>query len=279
MSKSKHSFDDFWNRIICRAIDLCIKELDPSFQAQAGVNTRKLTEYKAELELMYKQKRNWLKYEYLPEELIPSLDMHKLSSILCRCVIGNKFFSYDTSAVELLQAERKLNKTISHNEQIAWEISNIYINYKLAFLIAEGIAFDDLLYWAQRRINQDTKRLKLSKEQGEDSTGQEKLSTSEVEEIQKRLFYTNSFIQKLSKEGKLRRYVCGPTHDDFVSSIIVSLMKSDCLRRDYDYLSMSAIMFQWQEYTKVRIFTEIIEDSNHTGGAENINALLSLCLK
>ena len=247
MSKSKHSFDDFWNRIVCRAIDLCIKELDPTFQAQAGVNTRKLTEYKAELELMYKQKRNWLKYEYLPEELIPSLDMHKLSSILCRCVIGNKFFSYDTSTVELLQAERKLNKNISHSEQISWEISNIYINYKLAFLVAEGIAFDDLLYWAQRRINQDTKRLKSLEEQAEDST--------ETEEIQKRLFYTNSFIQKLSKEGKLRRYICGPTHDDFVSSIIVSLMKSDCLRRDYDYLSMSAIMFQWQEYTKVRIFT------------------------
>lgn len=279
MSKAKRSFDDFWNRIISRAIELCLKELDPTFHTQASVSTRKLTEYKGELELMYKQKRNWLKYEYLPEELSPSLDMHKLSSILCRCVIGNKFFSYDTSAVELILAERKKHSEISHSEQISWEISNIYVNYKLAFLIAEGIAFDDLLYWAQRRINRDKEILKSAENPSGTPAAQEDLSQEELAEISTRITYTTAFIHQLASESKLRRYICAQTHDDFISSIIVSLMKTDCLRRDYDYLSMSAIMFQWQEYTKVCIFTELIEDSIHSGSAENINSLLSICLK
>lgn len=278
MSNSERSFNDFWERIIERAIRLCFKQLDPDFSERAKVVSRQLSDYKDDLELMYRRKRNWLKQEYLPEEKDPSLDMHKLSSVLCRCVIGHKFFGYDVSAVEQIQAERKFNPNISHSEQIAWENSNIYVNYKLAFLVAEGTAYDDLIYWAQGRINQDNKDLrKIERRLGNDDSDESLLQAAE--EIKQHLAYTTAFKERLCAEGKLRRYVCTQTHDDYVSSMIVALMKSDCLMRDFDYLSMAANMFQWQEYTKVCIFTELITEQILAGSSGSLSDLLSLCIE
>ena len=277
MSDSKRGFDDFWNDIIRPAIKLCTKDLDPFFQTHAKLRMQTEEEYKVNIASMYKKKRNWLKREYLPEESSPFLDMHKLSSVLCRCIIGNKFFGFDVATAELLHAEKKKDNSISHKELIAWEIANIYINYRLAFSVAEGVVFDDLLFWAQNRLNDDLISSKKEGKQNDSSTNRErKMNSYSRDDLQKRRTYTELFIQKLSREGKLRRYNCGLTHDDFVSSMVVALMKSDCLCRDFDYLLMSSIMFQWQEHTKTQIFSEII-DCN-CSSEKNKTGLLLLCL-
>lgn len=266
MGDPKHSFDAFWNRIIERAIKVCISEIDQDFFASASVTTKNLGAYKIDLEKLYKEKRNWLKYEYLPGGREPSLDLHKLGSVLCRCIIGNKFFSYDSHAAEILQKEVKKDFQKSHEEIIRWESSNVYINYKLAFLVAEGIAFDDLLYWAQCRIDKDSKLLVDTKS-----------PTQEIDKIKVRLQMTTQFRDTLIAESKLRRYTSSATHDDFVSSMIVSLMKSDCLSRDFDYLSVSAILFQWQEHTKICIFSELI--CNSSGICYDEMMLLRFCIE
>lgn len=241
MNKDERSFDDIWARVVSPVIDACVKGFDVDFLSQTGLQFRDKVGYKAEIERTYKQKRDWLKCEYLPYELHPSLDMHKLGAILCRCIIGNKFFSFDVRAAEKMQIAKHKDDEISHSDLLAWEINNIYVNYKLAFLVAEGIAYEDLLFWAQSAINE----------------AQEKINNpvfaEEKDENTKQVVLFSSFMKKLMNNMELCRYYSAGMHDDFVSSMIVSLMKTDCLQRDFDYLMLATILFQWQEFTKTQL--------------------------
>lgn len=244
MSENKRSFDDIWERIVSPAINVCVKGVDTDFFSQTALCFRDKAEYKVEIERTYKQKRDWLKCEYLPYELHPSLDMHKLGAILCRCIVGNKFFSFDVRTAEKLQITKHNDRGISHSNLLKWEINNIYVNYRLAFLVAEGVAHEDLLFWAQSTINTARKNLEnpdLAKERDENL---------------KKIRLYSDFKEKLMKEGMLRRYDSAGMHDDFVPSMIVSLMKTDCLKRDFDYLMLATILFQWQEYTKTQLLSK-----------------------
>ena len=266
-TKEAPSFDDFWDRIITRAIRLCSKELDPDFSSKTDLRMRNLEEFRIELEKTYKLKRKWLQNEYLPEEPVPSLDFHKLGSILCRCIIGNKFYTYDVKKADAMQMERKYSEQYTHKEQLIWNMDNLYVNYKLAFLVGQGVAFDDLLFWAQDRI--DTAEEELKKD----------LEDYKKADLQEKIKLMQAFITQLtSKERKLRPYNCSKTHDDFVSSMIFSLMKSDTLMRDFDYLSFGVIMFQWQEYTKQAIFTEIIMGLDRNISEQQFFRLFSTCM-
>lgn len=260
MKKTELSFDDFWDFVISPSITTCQNEIDPEFLALAGVRSRNPNEFRLEVEKKYKEKRAWLKDEYLPEEKNPSLDFHKLSSILCRCLIGNKFFTYDSKQAEQLHRKQKRTTHITHTEVLAWEIDNLFINYKLAFLVGEGVAFYDLLFWAQTKINADNEILKAVSDE------------NKAKDIKQRISITEQFKDRLCDvEGGLRPYKKSKTHDDFISSVIVALMKNDCLMRDFDYLMFSAMMFQWQEYTKRCIFSELIFGDS--------NRYLQFCLK
>lgn len=266
INRDERSFDDFWNRIIHRAIQFCTKEIDSDFSSRTNLRVRDIDDFRLELEKTYKEKRNWLKSEYLPEEIAPSLDFHKLSAVLCRCLIGNKFYTYDTSKAKLIQFERKKLSNLTHQDQLKWEINNLYVNYKLAFLVGEGVAFDDLLFWAQARIDEDRKSL-------------DNLESTDIATIQTKIQITEAFIDRLiNKEHSLKRYYCSSHHDDFNSSIIYSLMKSDSQMRDFDYLSFGIIMFQWQEYTKRCIFSEIIEDLFKGERIEDVSHWLQVCI-
>ena len=266
-NKEAPSFDDFWNRIIKRAIRLCSKEIDPDFNSRTGLRMRNMEEYRIELERTYKLKRKWLQDEYLPEDPMPSLDFHKLGSILCRCIIGNKFYTYDVKQADAMQMERKCSNRYSHKQQLAWNMDNLYINYKLAFLVGQGVAFEDLMFWAQDNI--DVAKAKMSKG----------LESCECNDLQVKINLMQVFIEQLkTSEHGLRGYNCSKTHDDFISSMIFSLMKSDTLMRDFDYLSFGVIMFQWQEHTKQAVFAEIIMKLYHNISEQDFLRLRSLCI-
>ena len=137
------------------------------------------------------------------------------------------------------------------------------INYKLAFLVGEGVAFYDLFYWAQSRISSDADLLQRLEDEDTKKS------------IRQRKHLTEEFCARLcNSEFGLKPYICSRTHDDFISSMIVSLMKTDCLMRDFDYLMFGTIMFQWQEYTKRYIFTELI-----LGETESLDNYLRFCLE
>ena len=127
------TFDKFWNESISPSIELCLKEISYETKKYIKLKETNKKEYKEELENLYRHKREWLKKEYLPSEGPNAiLDFHKLSVIICRSIIGNKYFSFsEQKANELFEQINRL--TIPKKEKLKKEIDSIYINYKLAF--------------------------------------------------------------------------------------------------------------------------------------------------
>ena len=119
----------------------------------------------------------------------------------------------------------------------------------MAFLVAEGIAYVDLLYWARVKINRIN--TKYSKDD----------ICKNVDCIKTKLEVYEKFISLLVSEKKgLYRYNASKLHDDFYVSEIIALMKNDYLKRDFDYLQFAISIFQWQEYTKKQHIYEIIKE-------------------
>lgn len=259
MDKKKSGFDYIWDSTIKKTIAFCYQEMDESFREQAKVSQCDYLQYKLCLRKLYHEKREWLKIKYLPHKSHPILDFHKLSAIICRCIIGNKPIAYDVSMANYL-FDVLQSKKISSNEKLNWQIANVYVNYRIAFLVAVGVAYDDLLCWVQEYINYLVKR------------GQE---LSEIED--EKLLIFKLFKTKLMDDSTLFPYQKSDKHDDFESSLIISLMKNDVLMRDFDYLSFAANMFQWQEYTKLKLFIDIISDNKHRLKHFNFANILDLC--
>lgn len=259
MDKKKSGFDKIWENAIVKAIDFCYEDMDQSFCERAKVVKRDYIEYKPQLRKLYHEKREWLKIKYLPHKDHPILDFHKLSAIICRCIIGIKPIFYDGNMADYLFNVIQSQK-ISPSKKLAWQITNIYVNYRVAFLAAAGVAYDDLLSWAQETIN-------FLKEQRNGLT--------EIEE--EKLFIFGLFIEKMISGSALFLYQKSDKHDDFESSMIVSLMKNDILMRDFDYLSFAANMFQWQEYTKLMLFMNIINENKQKIKHYDFTNILDLC--
>lgn len=248
MNNGTSAFDEIWDKIILPSIRKCLDELDIQFKSKARVSGCNLTKYKKSLEDIYKRKREWLKVEYLPNEDDPILDFHKLSSIMCRSIIGVKHFTYDIKLAEEFFEQISNDENISQSEKVKWQIDNVYVNYKLAFLVAEGIVYVDLLFWAQERIND-----LLCQYNQEDID-------SNKDNVSIKLKVYEEFIELLNtKQQRLYSYEVSDSHDNFTTSSIIALMKNDYLRRDFDYLQFAISMFQWQQYTKKQHLYDILK--------------------
>ncbi len=250
MNNDVSSFDSFWQKIVLKALSLCQQELDNEFAKQANFTVEDLEIYKNKLEKIYKRKREWLKSEYLPNEENPILDFHKLSSIMCRSIIGIKPFRYDIDEAEKIFAKISKDKQKSQIEKVNWQINNVYVNYKLAFLVAEGIIFIDLLFWAQKKINEI-----------EDNYESDAIEAN-TDNVKNKLQVYRKFINLLNSQQRLYSYKASNTHDNFIISAIIALMKNDYLKRDFDYLQFSLSMFQWQEYTKKQNLYDILNNNS-----------------
>lgn len=251
MNKNISAFDSMWEKVILHSISLCEKELDETFVEQAKVSIEDTTIYKNKLEKIYKRKREWLKSEYLPNEEKPILDFHKLSSVMCRSIIGVKPFRYDIDAAERCFLKVSKDKQLKQFEKVNWQINNVYVNYKLAFLVAEGIVFIDLLFWAQEKINY------IKKNYNDDAIN------SNIDNVKNKLQIYQQFIDLLnSQERRLYSYEASSTHDNFIISAVIALMKNDYLKRDFDYLQFSLSMFQWQEYTKKQHIYDLLNQNS-----------------
>ena len=241
MNSEKKTFDYIWENVVFPAISFCISEVDEELKVQLGFKHENFSKYKKDLGKMFNRKREWLKAKYLPEKGESArLDFHKLSALLCRCIIGNKLFSYNKEAIESLFEERKNDNTIPIEKKLQWEIDYAYINYKLAFWASVGMVYINVVSWAYKRIEQN--------------------NDENIKDV-----YTE-FLKCLERENNLLMYKKSEEHDDFCTSMIVALMKNDLLLRDFDYLCYAASMFQWQEFTKRIIFTEILLDPKRNFG-------------
>ena len=241
----KTEFDYMWEDSIFPLIQKCDEQLNTDYKSAVSMKIKDLNEYKSELRELYRHKRDWLKKEYLPYDKKAILDFHKLSAVMCRCIIGNKPFVFDQAVAEqyLKQSHSERQRGKPGCEILRNQIDNIYVNYKLAFLVGESIAFYDLVQWAQRQIDYIQQEPTL------------------VGEPEKTIDVYQLFIEKMDDAGILADYEwANRRHDPFFESMVSCLIKNDILKRDFDYLLFAANMYQWQEYTKRVLFSEILRD-------------------
>lgn len=245
-------YDEVWEKVIKRSIRLCEKQLDTTFKDESKFSVCNLNDYKLQLKKIYRRKRQWLKKVYLPNDGDATLDFHKLSAALCRSIIGLKPFKYDMPIAERLFVEVKKKTDCSQKERISWQVNNSYINYKLAFLVAEGMIYIDLLYWAKCMIED------LEKDCNSVDYSQEK-----NDNLKKELRIYQQIIDMLQSSCcRLCHYQETPSHDDFFISSVIALMKNDYLERNFDYLQFSISMFQWEEYTKKQLYEQALKSIN-----------------
>lgn len=260
----KTEFEDMWDDSVFPLIQKCDSQLDMDYKSAVSMKIKDLDKYKADLRKLYLHKREWLKREYLPYDKIPKLDFHKLSAVLCRCIIGNKPFVFNKEIAEqfLRQSHYRRKQDEQGYEILRYQIDNIYVNYKLAFLVGESVAFDDLTQWAQRQIQNIEKTIESTKQNSDLDCLQ---SQDKLDDLQKKIQVYRLFIQKLDDIGILADYEwANRKHDPFYESMINCLMKNDILNRDFDYLLFAANMYQWQEYTKLSLFGDIMADENYS---------------
>ena len=147
--------------------------------------------------------------------------MHKIASIICRCIIGCKPFSFDVEKANFYK--QKANK----NDQLDWIIDNYFINYKVAVNSAIAITLFDLI----DRLGEEAKKEK---------------SLIDVENI----------INDVTHKG-LGLYEEGPillptSHESFYKSIVLATAINDTNERDFDYLGFATTCFQIQQYEVLR---------------------------
>lgn len=219
-TKSNH-FNFLWEKIIQPSIQFCLSEASEEFKQCSFVcNSDK--KYKDKIEQLYKEKREWLKGLYLHNKMkedktAARLDMHKIAAVLCRCIVGCKYFIFDEAKV--YNCAQKIDSSVKLN----WLINNAYINYKLAYLVGMGVTFFGLLHSLLERKN----------------------GVIIIKENYKDLF------MKLVEKKELSLYDTNVSHGDFKTSMIIMLMKNDINNRNFDYLALSTIFYQIQEYNKL----------------------------
>lgn len=245
--KEKITFDHFWKEAIYPAVKRCLKELEPVDKDSLSFRFVNESLYKKKLSRIYYRKREWLKRIYLPNKGDQAvLDFHKLGAILCRSIIADKPFRFNVSRAQKRMAEVKKKYGESDPRTIQWEVDHVYINYKLAFLVSEGVAYLDLLYWTAKKMEALSKQIKTLIEE------------KEIEEAERKKAFYEQFKNELLNIHSLSAYKKSPDHDDFKTSMIVALMKHDLLMRKFDYLTYAATLYQWQEHTKQIIVSQII---------------------
>ena len=187
---------------------------------------RDVSDFKKDVRLFYREKREWLKCVYLPHEQTPVLDEHKLGAIWCRTMLAFKPFYFDIKAAEKYvndkfgaaeNSETDFDDVPNNSE---WFTKNIYANYRVAFLISVGIVYLYLLYDC--------------KENGE--------SVPE---------YLSDAYEYFSSKKMFRCPVTTEAHNDFQTSCIIALQKNDILGRDFDYLMYAMMLFQLEHYNRM----------------------------
>lgn len=215
-NSSEESFTFFWETIILPTILAAEEDAEEEFKDSCNLQfaCSNIDEYKSELQKFYRDKRQWLKGVYLPHDEHPILDIHKISAILCRSMLAYKPFYFDFNT-----AEEYVVKKFSGNKgnHIDWFVSNIYINYKVAFYASVGLIYAEIL---------DSYSPNGAKADAE-------------------------AFQYFMDLGGLIFYKKSPTHDNYENSCIIALQKNDVLNRKFDYLTYAINMFQLEEFNRM----------------------------
>ena len=220
------TFKEIFNLIIKPLIDEVEEDLDDDFKKATGFKCSNLERVYQNCEPIYQSKREELKklfygaaYKGKPITSDPHyLDLHKIGSIVCYCLIKYKVFWFDEN-----KAWKYINDKFADQVPNDWYVSNILINYKLAFHASIAIIYYKILFDAND--NNDFELYKL------------------VE----------------TRQG-LNLYPQKKDHESFENSIIIDMAKRNVNQRSFDCLLYAAVLFQLEEYN-LQIFSKLLNRS------------------
>lgn len=218
------NFEFIFNSIICPIVKQIEKEADEEFKKQYNLRIKDLNIVSKKCEMFYQNKREELKKIFYGNKYsnVESddesfcLDLHKIGAIICYSLIKHKVFIFDFDTDKV----NKIFKNDSKEKSTDWIISNVLINYKLAFHFSVAFMYYKMIFDAD---NENCEELRFAIEE------QKGLSL---------------YKEKGNSESEKR-------HESFSNSVILDLFKRDVKGRSFDYFMYATLLFQLEEYNKV----------------------------
>ncbi len=215
--KSEH-FSKIWSQAVYFAEKLVCSDADEYFLENCDVKSnidKKI--YQKAVYNSYKQIREELKIVCYGKDKKGFLDFRKISAVLVKTLIQNKMFYFDTEkAFEILHNKQneKTNGKITGQEYNQWAISNVFINYRFAYLT--GVQYVYLILLSDL----------LEKDE------------------------TIPLADKLNSLGHLVKYPIPEENDTFDTNIVIGLARADMDNRDIDIFLLSQHFYQLEMYTR-----------------------------
>lgn len=224
-------FDSIWNRVIYPVFSVVREECSPEFVKDCSLDERPSEEWRKEVYSKYLRLRKQLKdicygssnhssdSEPTDEDL---LDGRKIAAVLCSALIHKKAFRFQTgSALKLTKEKKQLLTPEAFNQ---WAVSNIYINYKLAYYASLQMVYLTLVY--------DLLEKSEDKSYSDDDRKEAK-----------------ALAAILKDEHHLCTYTLPSTGDGFDVNIVIGLARTDLAKRDLDTFLFAMQLYQVESHT------------------------------
>lgn len=217
--KEDKKFEYFWDNIINPVIMQAFDDLDKDFVRNNSAEIKDLKVLKINICDDYHSYRERFKEVYHRRKNEAKWDLFKISSIMCYSIIKNKPIRFDNEELKDFYLNENLNKDSQYI------INNHLINYKIAFRVALGFVYVDMLYEYLNKCSNSSN------------------------EIDMRIYQT------LKKHSKLEMYKYNSNSDnDSVEEIVIKdLAINDIYERDFDFLMFTALMVGVKEYNEALI--------------------------
>lgn len=230
------SFDYIWEKAIQPVSMTVLTQSDPDFAEWCGLRLKSAEEWRPGLCDEYHRLRRQLKdtcygvsSHHNPEE---KLDGKKIAAVLCAALISKKGFQFNTGkAREFTETQlRKLaGKPLLFNR---WAVSNVYINYKLAYLASLQLVYLTMMW-------------DLLDKAGLKDEGLPDLTSKMAQEREE----ARKLARQLNKLGHLAPYPQPPRGDGFDVNIIIGLARMDMSVKDLDMFMFAMQLYQIEEHT------------------------------
>ena len=218
--KSRH-FARLWE-FITRSVENAYSECDSMFLEQCSVKRKSKSEWKRAVEKSYRDLRAKLEYECYAEIVHDRmLDPRKTAALICCALIQEKSLQFNEDlAIEFLgkkQATVEKGNVSSRLELNHWIVDNFFVNYKIAYLSGLRIVFETL-------------------------RGELLSDPSTVD-----------YGRRLSELGRMQRYPCQSTVDNFDVNLVLGLGRADILRKDINTFFLASQFYQIEMYTRLAL--------------------------
>lgn len=208
---SKH-YAQIWDRVIKPVFKVVYEECDEEFRQTCCLESNYAIGWKKQLEMEYRKQRKSLKEICYHDSVDKALlDGRKLAAVICKALIREKGFKFNSfKALTLMQARKEKLSPVDFNR---WTAQNVFINYKLAYYAGLQLVYLTLLHDLQS--SEDAKRLAVL----------------------------------LNRKGHLCPYPSSPNADSFDVNIIIGMARADLSGKDFDMFFFAMQLYQLETYT------------------------------